>query len=632
MKNRILILLMLCPALSIAQNNRVLYEMFTDTDCPHCPVENHYIDSMAMANPSKMLVLRYQMAVLGSSDVMHIDDSAEINWRYFHYYGDFHAIAWAVPRGKADGLKILMNIPEEFTQYHLDSLYNLPKPFMVDVAVQFTPDFDSMHYKVIIKSLVNQQFQPGKLRLRIVIAEDSVGFPYAPGTNGESVFQHVVRKFIPDTSGFSLPSVWSAGQKDSIEGRCLVPSYLFSLNRISLLAFVQNDSSKYIIQTGEAKAAGPSSYATIDAVNSLNFSPVTCADTLSNVNVRVKNSGTLQLSSFDLAFRMDNKPEQVRHYSCNLNPGSCGDFLLYGIPDSTGIHTLSVRIASPNAHLLSPRFGYMFNVSKSFRVSKQASPLPVMETFSGSSFPPADWTVHSVQKFHLGWKRNFYPFVRNSAFLQIYKKIPDGIANELILPLLDFSGLSQCFMSFWVTNAWDDLGANYDSLKVFISTDCGTIWKKVYDKSGHEIGKQECTSIEYTPQADSLWIKDTVDLSAYIGNQKVFIKFTGTSGGGNNLYLTNINVGDYLGMEQFSPEYGVQVYPNPAHESVTIISPEGMPAEIRIFDGTGRKLRSLKQNPEGHCTISLSGFSPGVYFVRISLNGMSRCFPLILNR
>ena len=37
------------------------------------------------------------------------------------------------------------------------------------------------------------------------------------------------------------------------------------------------------------------------------------------------------------------------------------------------------------------------------------------------------------------------------------------------------------------------------------------------------------------------WRKETVDLSPYLGNEVLF-KFVGYCGGGNNLYLDNINV------------------------------------------------------------------------------------------
>lgn len=63
-------------------------------------------------------------------------------------------------------------------------------------------------------------------------------------------------------------------------------------------------------------------------------------------------------------------------------------------------------------------------------------------------------------------------------------------------------------------------------------------------------------------------------------------------------------------------EGAVQLFPNPAHDQLQVRLPAGSPAEIRLFDATGRLV--LNNRVAGNnTTLSLEGFQPGVYTVRV---------------
>jgi len=59
----------------------------------------------------------------------------------------------------------------------------------------------------------------------------------------------------------------------------------------------------------------------------------------------------------------------------------------------------------------------------------------------------------------------------------------------------------------------------------------------------------------------------------------------------------------------------VQVIPNPAHGSVRITMPNGEEIRsFRLFDATGREVRSLQNIPFGSFDLDLDGLSAGIYF------------------
>lgn len=60
----------------------------------------------------------------------------------------------------------------------------------------------------------------------------------------------------------------------------------------------------------------------------------------------------------------------------------------------------------------------------------------------------------------------------------------------------------------------------------------------------------------------------------------------------------------------------MQLFPNPAHDQLQVRLPAGSPAEIRLFDATGRLV--LNNRVAGNnTTLSLEGLQPGVYTVRV---------------
>ena len=79
---------------------------------------------------------------------------------------------------------------------------------------------------------------------------------------------------------------------------------------------------------------------------------------------------------------------------------------------------------------------------------------------------------------------------------------------------------------------------NYrDELRVFVSTDCGaTYGAAVYYKKGAQLATNGTLNTTFTPTVAADWDTDTIDLTAYTG-QNILVRFAVTNRYGNNLYL-----------------------------------------------------------------------------------------------
>ncbi len=180
-------------------------------------------------------------------------------------------------------------------------------------------------------------------------------------------------------------------------------------------------------------------------------------------------------------------------------------------------------------------------------VTKQASTtlfslFPVFtESFDGVTFPPTDWG----QDFLSGtspWLRSTsgtFPTIlpHSGAGMAYWNSFSysNGISTRLYTPVLDLSTVALPTVKFWMSH---DTGypTNADRVQIQVSTDGGTTWSNV----GSPINRYDATCS--TP----CWKQHAVALpTASMGNN-VRIGFVGISAYGNNIYLDDVTVSEYV--------------------------------------------------------------------------------------
>jgi bacillopeptidase F len=190
--------------------------------------------------------------------------------------------------------------------------------------------------------------------------------------------------------------------------------------------------------------------------------------------------------------------------------------------------------------------------------------------------------------------------------------------DDLYSAQLNLNGNATTTLAFdRAYQARGPISALQDSLHVMVSTNCGESYNQVYQKAGVGLATVSSTGRNFSPASRSQWQRDTVDLSAFAG-QEVIVVFRAVNRNGNNLYLDNISVyegaWDPLATPENILENTLKVYPNPAHNYLMVESTQTLkePLALRIFNSKGQKVWQGKLN-NSSLKITLNDWPAGVY-------------------
>jgi len=217
--------------------------------------------------------------------------------------------------------------------------------------------------------------------------------------------------------------------------------------------------------------------------------------------------------------------------------------------NTAGTYNVSLTVSNTNGTNTSTQTGYITVTGAS------TNALPVNEGFTATAFPPtapAAWTIINTDGGATTWARSatvgVAPTVGNSMVFDNYNFDDSGNSDEMRLPKLNFTGYSAAQMTFHIAYApFTQNGQTFsDGLQVIVSTDCGTTWNTIYDKSGTTVAAGNLPTVaaittQFTPTA-AQWRQETVDLTSYVGQANVIIAFKNMAAYGNRLFIDNINL------------------------------------------------------------------------------------------
>jgi hypothetical protein len=222
--------------------------------------------------------------------------------------------------------------------------------------------------------------------------------------------------------------------------------------------------------------------------------------------------------------------------------------------------------------------------------------------------PNADWTTTSFADSSY-WRRSTAASKQGVAsyLFQNYKLPAGGEVSSLIAGPIAFANtgtLNLRFAHAFVRRA----ASNNDQLKVFVSSDCGATWQLARLIPAFQLGISGAVTTPYVPvPAD--WKYTSINLAS-LGMQgagDLMIRFSMVSGGGNNLYLDDVQLTTTLGEDELAaPSMWVQ--PNPSRGGATLVGAEG---RVRITDLSGRVVAELTANGEA----VLPELSTGTYML-----------------
>lgn len=270
--------------------------------------------------------------------------------------------------------------------------------------------------------------------------------------------------------------------------------------------------------------------------------------------------------------------------------------------------------------------------------------LDYAESFESTDLSTLGWTIENPdnkttwQIFDVGGSGAG----TRAAGINLYNYFSFGQRDRLISPPLNMWENANYFISF--KHAYAQTNPQYsDSLIVKISTDCGNTWARILavaeDGTGN-FATSEPVNASFVPTLPEDWCDQsyrsncyTLDITGYAGNPNVKIMFESVRVVGNNLFIDDIKMEAFVGIENPAVENSAfNIFPNPGSGIFTVsIKNPGENSNIEIYNVQGQLIRQISANDsKSDLMLDLSNQSKGIYFVRMTGKSVSEMKKLIL--
>lgn len=266
------------------------------------------------------------------------------------------------------------------------------------------------------------------------------------------------------------------------------------------------------------------------------------------------------------------------------------------------------------------------SITKSNPITAGGLQLPFTETFELGEFKNY-WTIENPDD-GITWD-GYYKLSgnlpsRKAAWMNFYDYSSIGQRDRLISPVLNFVGYSAVDFSFKHAYATYNL-IRKDSIIIYISTDCGTIWNRIFE-AGEYFATRPPTSSDFVPQYASDWCGvstgddcHTIDLSSWAGSPNVLIMFESYNGHGNMMYIDDIEIyGDPVIISDGNPCINeISIYPNPTNGILNISGIESHSnTYLKIVDIYGRTIHKEAISSDNN-KLDLRLLPKGIYIIEL---------------
>ena len=257
-----------------AGNKLVLCELFTGSSCPPCVGADVATGALEVTYPkTQVIVLRYHQHIPGP-DPLTNSDSEDRFTNYYRGQGTPTVLLNGAPVNNVGGY--LPNSPDIYRGLRTLVNKQLETKATIQVDVKARVVNDTLQLLASVTGLDQLGDEAKDVRLRVVIAEDEVHFLAKNGVRGHEM---IVRRMVGGPGG-TEPKDGKLSIKESIplaELRSSLSNYLkkyeddegiefpakpLDLKRLHVVAFVQNDESREVLQTNAiAVTAAPTAAA-----------------------------------------------------------------------------------------------------------------------------------------------------------------------------------------------------------------------------------------------------------------------------------------------------------------------------------------------------------------------------------
>ena len=301
-----------------------------------------------------------------------------------------------------------------------------------------------------------------------------------------------------------------------------------------------------------------------------------------------------------------------------------------GSPSSTTFQNPQVNYANPGQYDVTLTVTDVFgnSVSQTFPdyITVLGSPgnaLPISEGFENTILPNSDWFIENSGG--PGFAITSQAAFSGSKSLKLNNSAGSNLDKDaFVSSTIDLENITAASLTFKYAFAKIS-PSNSDFLQIFASSNCGESWAVRKSISSSQLATVNNTASNYTPGPGD-W--ETVTISNFSSAYQVNnlrIKFLFTSGGGNDLYIDDINLTGPVGLQDNETIYDFFVFPNPANSiaNVQFLLPKSQQQmNIQLHNIIGEQVKNIfsgnLSSGQHNLSIDVSDLAPGVYFVTIS--------------
>lgn len=393
---------------------------------------------------------------------------------------------------------------------------------------------------------------------------------------------------------------------------------IFTEGQKTLMQSILN-TSRVSILSSEACTHYTDDVGLIDVVHPVD---TICVNTFIPV-VAIRNEGSIPLTQVFVNYTIDGTGFTQQQWNGNLQPGDTAYVPINSVTLQAGSYLMEVFLTNPNGQQDGNNLN---NIDTVNLVVENGSAvglgIPISEGFESATFPPGLWTSNAASAND--WNRTLLASNEGiaSALVSFYTETTPNVKYSLYSPTLQVFGPEYPVMTFDYAYAQIDANSS-DSLKLYYSLDCGRNWTLIWSKGGAGLATANMETNSFVPADASAWRQGFGFAPGAASQNQIRFRFDAIYGGGNNIYLDNINIGTYaLGIEDKPLTEDLSVFPNPATNSITVkASSTGVESlDLVIYNAMGQKLLSRRINGVGAVNeqIDLSALQPGLYLVGLS--------------
>lgn len=272
------------------------------------------------------------------------------------------------------------------------------------------------------------------------------------------------------------------------------------------------------------------------------------------------------------------------------------------------------------------------NVPAYITVLPAGGNLPFYESFESSmNLSSPNWFVYNASGNAWAVTNTAAKTGTNSAKLANFGQAT-GQVDELISGPIDLSSITSgtgVTLSFRYAYR-KKTSTNTDLLKVFATSNCGDTWDIRKTLTATTMSGTSTAASAWTPVAGDWVTVHVTNITSTYWNDNFRCKFQFTSGGGNNIYVDDINIYSgapsetpiTAGLEDLGTVANINLFPNPTDNELQISFSSQTANEIKFYvtDLTGKRLQQHSiYATEGNnlVYITTENLSAGTYLIQM---------------